>query len=269
MDDRPVLLLVGDGSHADFADATGLMRASCRVVEMAAPTDAIAWYEAADTPPALVVIAAARPGRFGEESIERLRQRMPLAACVALLGSWCEGEMRSGAPWPGIERVYWHQWPQRFAQELDRLIARQCGRWSLPVTSSPEERLLWRSNLATAPPRGVVAIVANQPELAEWLVGSCQMLGWAAVWSSAWSSLKTQGANVVVWDAGLIVPQTFQRLQEIRKVFRNTPVVALADFARIDQQRRLMAGGAAAVLSKPLVLSDLGWQLSQSQVRQS
>lgn len=261
-DDLPVLLLVGDSSHSEFADAIKLMRASCRVIELMGPAEAIAWCKAADSPPALVVIAAARSGRFSEESVERLRQRLPLTPCVALLGTWCEGEMRSGAPWPGVERVYWHQWPQRFEQALGSLIAGRCGSWNLPVTSTAEERLLWRSSTATQRRRGVVAIVADRAEAAEWLVATCRSLGWSAVWSSTWGLAKTRGIDVVVWDAGLIMPETFDQLQDIRHSFSDVPVVVLTDFPRKDDNRRLTAAGATAVLSKPVSVNDLDWQLS-------
>ncbi|HEX5442200.1 MAG TPA: hypothetical protein VFW87_00165, partial [Pirellulales bacterium] len=249
--------------HAEFADAVTLMRASCRVIELAAPADAVDWCATAETPPALVVLAVARPGRFREESVERLRQRLPLAPCVALLGAWCEGEMRSGAPWSGMARVYWHQWPQRFAQELHRLAAGQCGGWTLPVTASPEEHLLWHGSTAVAPRHGVAAIVADRGEAAEWLMHACGWLGWAAIWSLGWRGTKMQGVDVVLWDAGLIAPEAFARLPEIGKQFGGAPVVALADFPRFEHQRLFDASGAAAILAKPFLLCDLAGQLAR------
>ena len=61
------------------------------------------------------------PGQFSCEAIDRIRTRAPLARLVGLLGSWCEGEVRSGQPWPGTIRIYAHQWPGRAEQELKRL----------------------------------------------------------------------------------------------------------------------------------------------------
>jgi CheY-like chemotaxis protein len=42
-----------------------------------------------------------------------------------------------------------------------------------------------------------------------------------------------------------------------------TPIVAIVDFPRVEDRDRAMAAGAAAVLSKPLLLDDLFWQLDQ------
>ena len=64
----------------------------------------------------------------------------PLARIVGLLGSWCEGEVRSGRPWPGAMRIYWHQWPGRWHAELDRLRG-ACPIWGLPLTAGDEDRV--------------------------------------------------------------------------------------------------------------------------------
>ena len=42
------------------------------------------------------------------------------------------------------------------------------------------------------------------------------------------------------------------------------PVVALFDFPRIEDYEHLLAAGAAGVLSKPLRLEDLVWQLERA-----
>jgi CheY-like chemotaxis protein len=41
------------------------------------------------------------------------------------------------------------------------------------------------------------------------------------------------------------------------------PILALLGFPRIDQKRRALAAGAAAVLSKPVQLDDLFWHLDR------
>ena len=262
MDDRATLLLVGDSSPAEFAAAIERMRASCDVVELPEPAAALRWCQRAESPPALVVIASARPGQWGDDAVEALRRRLPLTPVVALLGAWCEGEMRSGMPWPGVVRVYWHQGPQRFPQELARIVSGECAGWSLPATASAEERLLWQAERAPPGGRGVVAVVAERREMAEWLVAACRGRGWATVWNAAWRSAETRGADVVLWDAGWIDWETLEVLAKIRDVY-GAPVIAITDFPRLDDQRRLTAAGAAAVFSKPLLLSDFDWQLAQ------
>ena len=50
--------------------------------------------------PDVIVVAQAFPGQFSHQAIDRLRRLAPLARMVGLMGSWCEGEMRTGSPWP-------------------------------------------------------------------------------------------------------------------------------------------------------------------------
>ncbi|HJT36631.1 MAG TPA: response regulator, partial [Pirellulales bacterium] len=154
-------------------------------------------------------------------------------------------------------------WHQRFAREMAGIAAGQCGSWSLPVTASAEERLLSQTDAGQRHSRGVAAVVADGREMAEWLVATCRAHGWTTVWNSDWRSAELQGADVVVWDVGPIEPAAFDILQEIRDVFGDAPVVALTDFPRVEGQQQLTAAGAAAVLSKPLLVTDLAWQLDR------
>lgn len=263
MDDANTILLVGDPSRPEFVEAVGQMRASSRVIGFDDPAGAISWCNQSELIPALVVIASVRPGQWSYEAIEQLRGRLPLVPFVALLGAWCEGEMRSGAPWPGVVRVYWYQWRQRFGREWAAIASGQCRSWSLPVTASAEERLLPQADPGKPGNHGVAAVVADGRETAEWLVAACRSHGWTTVWNTVWRSAELQGVDVVVWDAGAIEPAAVEILQEIRDAFGDAPVAALTDFPRVEEQRRLMAAGAAAVVSKPLLASDLAWELER------
>jgi hypothetical protein len=83
--------------------------------------------------PDLILLVASRPGRFSAAEVEALHHRAPLARIVGLLGSWSEGEVRSGHPWPGVTRIYAHQWQARLPREL--------ATWQ-PRTASQIDRLL-------------------------------------------------------------------------------------------------------------------------------
>ena len=48
----------------------------------------------------LVVLAQSRRDQFLEADVERLLTNFPSVPIVGLLGSWCEGESRSGRPFP-------------------------------------------------------------------------------------------------------------------------------------------------------------------------
>src|SRR4051812_34552619 len=129
---RPSVWMIGDILDSQFAPAADFLRQQTALHSFSEVPESLA--SSGDEPDAFIV-AAARPGRFAAEQIEQLHRRAPLARVVALLGSWCEGEVRSGHPWPGGVQIYAHQWQARLpaaihcgqprtAVEIDRLLGR-------------------------------------------------------------------------------------------------------------------------------------------------
>ncbi len=99
------VLLIGDTSRAEFCDAGAALEEVARVTCFAEVAAAIAAISSShDMIPHAVVLAQARPGQFTDSAIDRLRGLAPLARWIAILGSWCEGESRSGHPLPGMTR---------------------------------------------------------------------------------------------------------------------------------------------------------------------
>ncbi len=115
-----VALLVGDAQRTEFREAVDALRSSCSMTAAVDVTAAESML-AQGLVPDLIVIAQAFPGQVTTEQVERLRRAAPLARVLGLLGSWCEGEARTGRPWPGVIRVYWHQWTPRCRSELRAL----------------------------------------------------------------------------------------------------------------------------------------------------
>ena len=132
-------MLLGDADRREFCEARDRLTALGRVRRAGGVEEAAAILAGGGPPVDVIVIAQARPGEFSHDNVQRLRQIAPLARIVALLGSWCEGESRSGKPWPGVVRTYWHQWPARAERELRRLAAGECSAWALPPTATDEE----------------------------------------------------------------------------------------------------------------------------------
>ena len=136
------ILLVGNTDRAEFRQARIVLERLARLTLADNVDTAVARASDMDPPADLVVLAQAFPGEFSCEAVDRLRERVPLARIVGLLGSWCEGEVRTGQPWPGAIRVYAHQWLGRAEEELERLTSGSGSTWSLPATASEEERFL-------------------------------------------------------------------------------------------------------------------------------
>ena len=260
---RLSILLLGLGDRGEFAEARNVLAAWGTVVEFADAASAAAALSAGELVPELIVVAEAVPGQVTHAALENLRRLAPLARVVGLLGSWCEGEMRSGTPWPGVARTYWHQWPTRCRRELGRLAAGvRCG-WMLPPTATEEERLL--ADLGQQWPRrqGLVVISARWREMAEWLWTACRSRGFATVWQRPPTGARVEGATAAIFDGADLGPEECRELRRLAEVLRPAPVIALSAFPRADDRQRALASGAATILSKPLALDDLFCELER------
>lgn len=280
------VLMVGDWQTSEFAPAAALTRSLCRVTELADLCEAVRWFAERDGSadlmlPDLVAIALAYPGQFSTVALETLRAQAPLTPVVAITGAWCDGEQRTGAPWPGVVRVAWHQWADRFPTEAAALAAGRSSAWALPHTATPDERLLFSaaatSKATNLPPRspGLVAIVCDHHETVDWLMGVCRARGWPAVCLPRWEaaspsaatgehaatthtpSIALEGVGVVVWDVGSINSETIAAWERMAPLFHGAAVLALVGFPRPDDVRRLVAAGVAAVMAKPLSTGEL------------
>src|SRR5260370_311264 len=139
---RPTVLGVGDFAREEFREAQQAIARDANFSIAARPDLALDHLKVATELPEIIVIAQSWPGQFSTAAVERLRRAAPLARIWALLGAWCCGESRSGKPWPGTLRAYWHQWTPGWRHELLRVTGGQAPAWCLPLTASGAERLV-------------------------------------------------------------------------------------------------------------------------------
>lgn len=254
------VLLTGDVGHGDFRHVVAwlegaarlereadLSRAAERLVERPAEGRAA---------PRLIVVAQSRPGQFAPRQIERLHHAAPLARLTALLGSWCEGEARSGHPWPGVERLYWHEWRARMAPVLAGVGG--AAWWRLPRTATAAERLLAQAGPTVSPVRrGLIGIRSASRVGYAALADACGAGGFAAVWLAPRQTVVVEGVDAVVWDGASGDEAEALALEQLLGRVPARAVVALLTFPRLDDHQRMQAAGAGAVLTKPLLSSDL------------
>jgi hypothetical protein len=260
---QPIILLIGDVRRAEFEIACRDLHGWGQIVHIPSIGSALERLADISPPPDLIVLAQAHPGQFSTESVTRVQSLAPLARFVALLGSWCEGEVRSGAPWPGVERVYWHQWRGRMELELLHMADRNAAVWALPPTATDEERLLAREVPALGSPGGSIVIATPQYDVYGWLADACRRRGCATCWIRPGDSAWVEGAAATLFDHNPFGETEAGELERIATLTQGAPTIALIDFPRVDDHRRAMQAGAAAVLSKPLLISDLYWQLDE------
>jgi hypothetical protein len=257
------ILLTGDLHRGEFRQAVAETKQSGEIFEIACLASAAEWLRDSLTPVDLTIVAQARPGQFSEAAIEALRRPAPLTPIVALLGTWCEGEMRSGSPWPGVSRVYWHQWPERFRQEITKLAAGEVNAWSQPITATAEERLLSSGKTGRPIFHGLAAVMSDNSEMSDWLAATCRHCGLTTIAMRSAPTGEIAGVDVVLWDAGLPSHASIDTLLRAMRCFPGARIIVLADFPRIDDVERFVQLGALAVVSKPAAMADLIWNLGQ------
>lgn len=212
--------------------------------------------------PKLVVLLQSRPSDFLEKEVHQLRTAAPLARLVTLLGSWCEGEMRTGVPLPGMVRLYWHEWEPVCERELARLLdetpsestASAISTWSMPVTATDEERLLANRQIHLPRGSGLVAIDSASPAMSSWMADACEQQGYSIFLSGHRQEKPSdvRGVNVVIVDASECNKTERARIKELQTRWPSARMMVLLDFPRIEQRRYLERQGVSTIVSKPI-----------------
>ena len=213
--------------------------------------------------PDVLVLAQSYPGQWSAAAVERLRRLAPLARLVGLLGSWCEGEERTGRPWPAAIRGYWHQWPARAPRQFQAIQHGKLTGWSLPVTATEEDRLLCEVQPGGASRSALVVVCSSNRSAAELLCDACLARGWPTVWLRPDWHAVVGGVCVGIFDGLDLSGPQLDRLRRLCKLVEPAPVLALVDYLRIEDVALATQAGATAVLAKPVHLVDLYWQLDE------
>ena len=257
------ILVVGRTDRTEFREARAALEAWGQVRFEGDPTSAARALGRQAVAPDLIVVAQAYSGQYSPEAIERLQHLAPLARVVALLGSWCEGEARTGKPWSGAIRVYWHQWLARCGQELERLRGGAGSTWALPITAGEEERFMVMADAPLPRREGLVVIATGQFEMYEWLSAACAKQGYSTAWFRRHAPPRVEGAVAAIFDPVESPAEDDRTLELLTGIPGEVPILALLDFPRSDDRHRLLAAGARTVLSKPVLIEDLFWEIDR------
>ena len=93
------ILISGDYWHEDFRDLFSRLEIPVTMV----PTQQI--DSVFDREFQLIVLAQSRRNQVSQSMVDYLRSKTPGVPIVVLLGSWCEGENRSGQPLLGVTQA--------------------------------------------------------------------------------------------------------------------------------------------------------------------
>jgi len=251
----PAVLLIGNWGHHEFREAVGWLNRHTGLATADTIDHAFDLTEERGACWHTVILAQARPGQFSARDVERVGRAWPLSHFVALLGSFCEGETRSGTPWPGVARVYWHQFLARCESQPRPGSALRI--WQLPRTASDAERTEAMFAVAPDPCSGLIAVFTPDALLFDGLSLACRRVGYATAWCPNERRCSLHGAIAAVWDGTFQGRADFGRLRCLHAQLAGVPIIALLAFPRHDQVREARENGAAAIVSSPFMLPDL------------
>lgn len=259
------ILVIGDLQTPEFAAPLAELPTQARATFIGDMQGAHHWLSSGEHVPIVIALLQRYPGELQDSDLDELRRQAPLARMVVIAGSWCEGEKRSGHIPEGVERIYWHQWRDRIAASAAIFRAADTPGTLPPLTATEDDRVL-AAERRTYPPRCIV-VISREREAAQSLVDACRHLGFdAEVETNSIAYAQTTAsaqADVLLWDANMRAVVDPHQVEAIRRT-RQMPVIALVGFPRIDVVERARAAGVHAVVSKPVMLPDLGEALARA-----
>lgn len=262
--DSTHILVTGDYWHDDFRAVLHDVTASITLQ----PLDTLLSQsqQAPTITYALVLIANSRPDQFLDSDLQQVADRFAPTPTIALVGSWCEGELRSGSPAPGIPRVYWHQWKSRFQQfEQCKRDNRICD-WALPATATEADRILHDTQQipSLVAPQGRLAISALTEQSFDMVADAAKCLGYQCQWIEylEWEGVEVTSPDLVCIDSDSWSDGTIQRVRQAKTQFEDAPIVVLMNYPRKDELDAAKIEGVQQVVSKPFRLTDLQAALS-------
>lgn len=253
MEDHKILL-TGDFWHQDFQHIVSGFGVPVTLV----PIDKVETV--GDSRFDLVVIAQSRRNQFFTEDVEQVQAMFAGIPVVALLGSWCEGETRSGSPWPGVVRVYWHQWEGQYERFSKQLAETGITQWHAPRTSTPADRAAARvPGTANSKDIQYIGISAWSPTQHEMIDDAIKSLGWKSRWVERfmWDGETTKMISAVCVEADGWSVSLQNRIKWLRTEIPNTPLVLLLNYPRKSELEEIRNSGVSEVVSKPFELDEL------------
>jgi CheY-like chemotaxis protein len=252
------ILVIGNLSHPEMANVLPCLRGCCQSLCLPDIPAAIEKLAAGDLPPELIVLALTRPGVFGLQPLRQLRSLAPLAGYCVVLGSQCEGEMRTGKPLLGMPRVFWHAWPTFWAQQIARRNDGLLPAWTLPATVSEEDRLLSHADSPSSQVHPVqVAILAETPASARALANAVAVDGHIATVWKANDRDSTEAVEMVVWDAPPAALADRRQVEAVKRRSSGAALLGVATFPRYQERAKAVSAGVDAILAKPFLLDHL------------
>ena len=219
----------------------------------------------------LIVLAQSRPDQIPSDLVERIQASHPSTPIVALLGSWCEGGMRSDVPWPGVRRIYWHQWAGRFEQFSKQLAEVGLTLWHQPGTASDADNAMLIGEFDEESTLGIlVAISAADQAQYKYVRDAVEAFGWSSCWAerATFDQETIEMVSAVCVDANSFGEDLSSRIEWLQAKLESKPTTLLLNFPRSQDVNAAADHGIQDIVSKPFQPNDLKHAIESSIGRQ-
>jgi hypothetical protein len=227
------LVWVGNHSHPEFIDAFQFCRNHAAQIATRATPRQLLERPAGFVKRILVARLDRRP--VSSSVFAALAQRYRSAEWLALTSSLCDGESRTGAPWPSIAHLRFSRWRERIPGWLDA-----CGYQQPRIKQD-----------------GSVIVLCDRYETAEPYLDLAAAEGHTALWSRHFNSRVTRNLRRVIWDDSVAAPTTAigwkQRIGDASPL-QHTWLVTQP---RSHDIQAAISGGVTQVLTKPVLIDAL------------
>lgn len=214
--------------------------------------------------PSHLLFIQERPGQLSWKDASLLIDALPLTKVMTVLGGWCEGETRTGSPWPGVTRIYWHQL-QDYLRQIDnpRFDLQEDGRgvcrtWTDADTSLASSRNVageLDSTVTREGHRGMLAIRARERETFEAFAGWIEKLEYSSVWltcSGPFTQIPVMTTlSGCLWFGDITRASEREDLRALSNRLSDVRLIALLHFPRQRDVQAAYDLGADHVVSLP------------------
>ena len=255
--------MTGDYWHQDFRVL--IARASFPVTLQ--PFDSIGDIGEEASEYDLVVIAQSRRGQYQPRLVEKLLTKFVNKPVVALCGSWCEGETRSGEPIPGLIRIYWHQWLGQLDNFLFQINERSMATWQLPKIANISDQVIHQSGSSVANLDRTICVGVSTYTQEYYLTLQDALLvsGYQSHWIEGIDSndINNTDFSVICIEGNSLTGTCRQRISELEMSFPHTPIVLVLNFPRSKEFALARQLGITEIVSKPFQLCDLKFAIQR------
>ncbi|MEM9412926.1 MAG: hypothetical protein AAGA30_17575 [Planctomycetota bacterium] len=256
------VLMTGDYWHRDFFNVISKSPVSITLKTLDSLSNAPQNNNRFDA----VVVALSRRDRYSAVQLESLVHQFVNTPVIALCGSWCEGEMRSGDPVPGMIRVYWHQWAGRLDSYLEQLKTNVPHSWLLPKIANEADRVSVDSStpIKLELSESTIGISATSEEGYQLLRTALDDRQRHSFWIEQEDSVSRHALAAICIEANSFDEAVKNRVRELRFSYPSTPVVLVMNFPRRADFEKAAEFGIHDIVSKPFQLKDLQFAIWRS-----